>query len=104
MILCGSIAFVPVFTIAKHRGMQMPSKRASRSIAITGILYVGLAFFLIVPAMKYVGATIAAVLSSVAPLFAVLISVFFLKEHATHRTSLGVLATVVGILFIVTEL
>ncbi len=79
----------------------MPSKRASRIIAITGILDVGLAFFLIVVAVKYVGATIAAVLSSVAPLFAVPISVFFLKEHATHRTSLGVLSTVIGIVLVV---
>jgi len=101
MILCGSIAFVPLFSIAKYRGMQMPSRRASKIVAITGILDMGFAFFLIVVATKYVGATIAAVLSSSAPLFAVPISVIFLNEHATRKTSIGVLATVIGIVFVI---
>jgi drug/metabolite transporter (DMT)-like permease len=101
MILCGSIAFVPLFSIAKYRGMEMPSRRASKIVAITGILDMGFAFFLIVVAVKYVGATIAAVLSSVAPMFAVPISVIFLNEHATRKTSIGVLATVIGIMFVI---
>ena len=51
MILCGSIAFVPLFSIAKYRGMKMPSRRASKIVAITGILDMGFAFFLSVDAV-----------------------------------------------------
>ncbi|OLS23624.1 MAG: hypothetical protein ThorAB25_24350 [Candidatus Thorarchaeota archaeon AB_25] len=101
MILCGSIAFVPLFGFAMSKGMQMPSRRASKIVAITGILDMGMAFFLSVVSVKYVGATIAAVLSSVAPLFAVPISVVFLDEHGTRKTSIGVLATVIGIILVI---
>ena len=101
MILCGSIAFVPLFGLAQKKGMKMPSRRASKIVAITGILDMGMAFFLIVVSVKYVGATIAAVLSSVAPLFAVPISIVFLNEHGTRKTSIGVLATVIGIILVI---
>ncbi|MHA2078827.1 MAG: EamA family transporter [Candidatus Thorarchaeota archaeon] len=78
-----------------------PSRRASKIVGITGILDMGMAFFLSVVSVKYVGATIAAVVTSVAPLFAVPISVVFLKEHGTRKTSLGVLATVIGIILVI---
>ncbi|MHA2117087.1 MAG: DMT family transporter [Candidatus Thorarchaeota archaeon] len=101
MILCGSIAFVPLFGLARHKGMQMPSRRASKIVGITGILDMGMAFFLSVVSVKYVGATIAAVVTSVAPLFAVPISVVFLKEHGTRKTSIGALTTVIGIILVI---
>jgi drug/metabolite transporter (DMT)-like permease len=101
MLLGGSVIFVPLLSLTKKAGIQMPSRRASKIIAITGLVDLGLSFLLIIVAVKYVGATIAAVLSSVAPLFAVPISVFYLKEHATRRTAFGVLATVIGIILVI---
>ncbi|MFW9850275.1 MAG: DMT family transporter [Candidatus Thorarchaeota archaeon] len=101
MILCGSVVFVPLLSVAKVKGIQMPSRRSSKIIAITGLFDLGLSFLLIIVAVKYVGATIASVLSSIAPLFAVPISVFYLNEHATKSTALGVLATVIGIILVI---
>lgn len=55
------------------------------------------ATILYVIAVKHAGASKAAVLSSVAPLFAVPLSFFMLKERITVRLSVGVMLSVIGI-------
>ncbi|MHA2212962.1 MAG: EamA family transporter, partial [Candidatus Thorarchaeota archaeon] len=101
LVLSGSIAFVPVFGLAKQRGMPMPTLNATRLVAIAGMIEICLGFLLFLTAVKYAGATISAVTSSAAPLFAVPISVFYLKERVTWRTTIGVIVTVIGIVLVV---
>jgi drug/metabolite transporter (DMT)-like permease len=51
--------------------------------------------------VKLIGAAVASVLGSLSPLFALPISVFFLKEHVSWKSLLGVLLTVSGVIMVV---
>ncbi|MFW9908347.1 MAG: DMT family transporter [Candidatus Thorarchaeota archaeon] len=100
-VVVGSIAFVPIFIIAKFRGMPSPTRKAAKFVAAAGFLGMAVGSLLYVTGVKYAGATIASVLASLSPLFAVPISIFFLKEHLTRRASLGVIATIIGVVLVV---
>ncbi|UCE09952.1 MAG: DMT family transporter [Candidatus Thorarchaeota archaeon] len=97
----GSIAFVPMFAVARYRGMPRPTMRATKVVAIAGFFGMGIGSLLYVTAVKYAGAAITSVLASTAPLWAVPVSVFFLKERLTRMSVVGILATVVGVFLVI---
>jgi drug/metabolite transporter (DMT)-like permease len=100
-VFVGSVALVPVFGTAAWRGMPMPSARATKLIAITGFLGMGIGSLLYVMAVKLAGAAVTSVVGATAPLFAVPISVLFLKEKLGRTASVGIVATVVGVVLVV---
>ncbi|RLI55121.1 MAG: hypothetical protein DRP09_10795 [Candidatus Thorarchaeota archaeon] len=100
-VTIGSIAFVPMFLIARHHGMALPSRRATGRVAIAGFFGMAIGSVLYVIAVASVGAAIMSVIASTAPVFAVPVSVFFLKEKLTRVAVLGVVLTLVGIVLVV---
>ncbi len=100
-ITIGSLAFLPMMAVARTKGMPLPSKRVTKIIAITGLFGMGFGSILYVTAVTYAGAAITSVIASTAPLFAVPISVIFLKERLTVLTVIGILATVFGVILVV---
>ncbi len=97
----GSVAFIPMFLIAKQRGMPTPPKRTVKIISVAGLLGMGLGSLLYVSTIKFVGASITSVLGSLSPLFALPISMVFLKERITRVAMLGVVATIAGVILVV---
>jgi len=100
-ILFGSIAFVPMFAVARHQGMPWPTRRATKRVIVAGFFGMALGSILYVGAVAMVGAAIMSVIASTAPLFAIPVSVFVLKEKVTPLALVGVALTLTGVTLVV---
>jgi uncharacterized membrane protein len=97
----GSLAMLPVFSYSLKRREKPLSKRALRLVSIAGLFGYGVASLLYVASIKLVGATIGAVIGSTAPLFALPISMVYLREKVTWKGLVGTMATIIGIWLVV---
>ncbi|UCH05462.1 MAG: DMT family transporter [Candidatus Thorarchaeota archaeon] len=100
-VLFGSAEFVPLFLLARHQGMPMPTQRAAKIVAFAGLFGMAIGSLLYVWMVKLIEAAMGSVIGSTSPLFAVPISVLYLKERLTALAAVGVLATVVGVMLVV---
>ncbi|MGY5874608.1 MAG: DMT family transporter [Candidatus Thorarchaeota archaeon] len=100
-MLVGSGIFIPLFLGARHRGMKMPSRGATKIVLVGGFLGMALGALLYTYTVSQIGASVAALLGSTAPLFALPISIIFLKERYTSRSIFGVMLTVIGVILVV---
>ncbi len=103
-MLFGSAIFIPLFLTARHVGMPSPSRKATRIILAGGFLGMTLGSLLYTYAVQLIGASVAALLGSTAPLFALPISIFILKENYSLQSILGALLTVFGVILVVIAL
>ena len=103
-VVVGSVAFLPVIAAAAIGKIRIPSKRATTYIIIAAFFGMAVGSLLYVAAVAMTGATIISVISSTAPLYAVPVSVFFLKEKLTKVAGVGILATIVGVVLVVVGL
>ncbi len=97
----GSIAMIPVFSFSMKKRSRPLSKRAIKIVAVAGFFGMGFASLLYVASIKMIGATIGAVIGSTAPLFALPVSIFYLKEQITWKGIVGTIATIIGIWLVV---
>ena len=97
----GSVAFVPMFIIAKQRGMPTPPQRTVKIIAVAGFFGMGLGSLLYVTTIKFLGAAVTSVIGSLSPLFALPISIIFLKERITRVAMIGVAITIAGVILVI---
>jgi len=100
MIFGGAI-FIPLCLTAVKRGMPTPTKRAAKIVMAAGFLGMTLGTLLYTYTVKLIGASVASLLGSTSPLFAVPISIIFLKESFSLRSIAGVLLTVVGVILVI---
>ena len=100
-VVFGSVAFIPLFLVAKHRGMPMPPRRTTKIIVVAGLFGMGLGSLLYVSTVKLVGAAVTSVIGSLSPLFALPISIIFLKERITRVVMIGVVVTIAGVILVV---
>ena len=100
MIFGGAI-FVPIFLTAMKSGMSIPSRRATKIVMAAGFLGMTMGTLLYTYTVKLIGASIAALLGSTSPLFAIPISVMLLKESFNRKSLLGVSLTVFGVALVV---
>ena len=100
-IIFGSIVFIPMVGFATSRGMPRPTKRAAKLVVVAAFFGMAVGSLLYVAAVKYAGAAIASVMGTVAPLFAVPVSVFYLKERLTRMAALGIAFTVIGVVMVI---
>ncbi|HXH81476.1 MAG TPA: DMT family transporter, partial [Candidatus Tectomicrobia bacterium] len=77
--------------LPRLREPGVPARLAVLSLlsAVSSVMFVG--------GIKYAGVTVAAVLSSTAPLFAIPLGMIFLAERLPVRALVGALVTVAGI-------
>jgi len=97
----GSLVMVPIFILSRKQGASLPTKKATKVIIIGSVVGFAIGSLLYVASIKYVGATITAVVSTTAPLFALPLSFLHLKEHITARVVLGTLIAVIGVVLAV---
>ncbi len=100
-VVVGSIAFVPMVAVAQMNGRSLPPRKATIRVIIAGFFGMAVGSLLYVAAVAMVGAAIMSVISSTAPLFAIPVSVFFLKERLTRIAGIGILATIIGVVLVV---
>jgi drug/metabolite transporter (DMT)-like permease len=93
----GSVMIAPAFYWSKSRGMPIPSRRGIKIMAIAGFFGMALASTFWVASVKYVGATLSAIIGSVAPLIALPFSVKLLNENVNWKVGIGTIATILGI-------
>ncbi|MCC6387929.1 MAG: DMT family transporter [Dehalococcoidia bacterium] len=89
--------------VTAPEALRMPfrDKRNIGAIVVTGIVGTAFGSLMYVYAVGEAGAARTTILSSVSPLMALPLSVFFLGERLTPRVVAGTLACVLGILFVV---
>ncbi|MFW9830949.1 MAG: DMT family transporter [Candidatus Thorarchaeota archaeon] len=100
-ILAGAVFLLPVFLIARQRGMSLPTRRATKLTIIAGFFGMGIGSILYVNAVYFTGAAVTSVISSTAPLFALPFAIFYLKEKVTPVILLGTLLTIIGVWLVV---
>ena len=93
----GSVLLAPVFYGSWRIGMPLPSRRGMKIIGVAGIFGMAFASTFYVASIKYIGATLGAIVGSTAPLFALPFSMRYLDEPINWKVGLGTLATVLGI-------
>ncbi len=100
-VAVGSIAFVPMVAVAQMNGRSLPPRKATIRVMVAGFFGMAVGSLLYVAAVAMIGAAIMSVISSTAPLFAIPVSVFFLKERLTLIAGVGILATIIGVVLVV---
>ncbi|MFW9768400.1 MAG: DMT family transporter [Candidatus Thorarchaeota archaeon] len=97
----GAGVIAPLFAGAVKRGMPKPTRRATKIVLVAAFFGMAWGSLLYTYAVKVIGAAVASVLGSISPLFALPISIFFLKEKFSHMSILGALMTVSGVIMVV---
>ena len=97
----GAGIIAPMFLSSIRRGTPKPTRRATKIVLFAAIFGMAGGSLLYTYAVKLIGASVASVLGSISPLFALPISIVFLKEKFSHRSILGALLTVFGVVLVV---
>ncbi len=97
----GSAIFLPIVLSAKYKGMRTPPRKSTKMILAGGFLGMTVGSLLYTYTVNLIGAAVSSLLGSTAPLFALPISIFFLKERYTPKSILGALLTVLGVIMVV---
>lgn len=100
-MIFGSLAMLPIFVGARVSGNPLPSRRVSRVIILASLFGFSLGSLLWVASIKYAGATISAVVGSIAPIFALPMSISGLKERVRWSTVVGTLVATLGVILAV---
>ncbi|MHA2220825.1 MAG: DMT family transporter, partial [Candidatus Thorarchaeota archaeon] len=100
-MIFGAGLIAPLYLGATRRGMSKPSRKATKIVLVAAFFGMAWGSLLYTYVVKLIGASIASVLGSVSPLFALPISIFVLKEKFSHRSIIGVLMTVFGVILVV---
>ncbi len=103
-IIVGSAVCIPLFIGARQRGMPIPSRRTTKLTVLAGFLGMSIGSVFYITSFKYVGAAVGSVVASTSPLFAVPISLVFLKEHVSRTGVVGIAITIVGVFLVLTGL
>ena len=100
-MIFGAGIIAPLFLGSVRRGMPKPTRKATKIVLVAAFFGMAWGSLLYTYAVKMIGASVASVLGSISPLFALPISIFFLKEKVTFRSILGILLTVSGVILVV---
>jgi drug/metabolite transporter (DMT)-like permease len=100
-MLVASVVLIPIFFIKHRGGKSLPTKRITLLALLTGFLSIGLSLILYSYAVKFVGATITAVIVASAPIFTAPLSAIYLKEEMGVKVVGGTLLTIIGVILVV---
>jgi drug/metabolite transporter (DMT)-like permease len=81
-----------------HRKVQ-PNKRDLMLLILRGLLGVGV-FYAVIEAYRVISLSVTMVLFYTNPVWALLMGMYFLREHITWERGLGVIAALIGIVFL----
>ncbi|MBD3158393.1 MAG: EamA family transporter [Candidatus Lokiarchaeota archaeon] len=96
-----SFVFVPIYGLARYKGMDRPTKKATKVTAIAALFGMGFGSLLYAISVKYVGATTMSVMASMGPIFGLPMSVHHLNEKVTLRAVVGTIISIIGVTLVV---
>jgi len=96
-----SLVFVPIYGVARYRGMDQPTRKAAKITAIAAFFGMGFGSLLYAISVKYVGATTMSVMASMGPIFGLPMSVHHLNEKVTLRAVVGTIISILGVILVV---
>jgi drug/metabolite transporter (DMT)-like permease len=96
-----SVVLIPIFFITHRGGRSLPSGRITLLALLTGLFSIALSLILYSYAVKFVGATITAVIVASAPIFTAPLSAIYLKEEMGVKVVGGTLLTILGVILVV---
>jgi len=97
----GSLVMLPIFVGGRISGKPLPSRRVSKVIILASLFGFSIGSLFWVASIKYAGATISAVVGSIAPIFALPMSISGLKERVRWSTIAGTLVATLGVVLAV---
>ncbi len=100
-MLVVSIILVPIFFISLKNGRRLPTRRITGMALLTGLFGVGFSMIAYSYAVKFVGATVTAVVIAAAPVFTAPLSAVYLGEDVNRRVASGTLLTIIGVFLVV---
>lgn len=100
-MLVVSIILVPIFFMSLKGGRKLPTRRITGMALLTGFFGVGLSLIAYSYAVKYVGATVTAVVIASAPIFTAPLSALYLGEDVNRKIAFGTLLTILGVFLVV---
>lgn len=100
-MIFASIILVPFFLVSIRGRRSLPNKRVVAFASITGLVGIGLSLIAYSYAVKFVGATITAVIVASAPVFTAPLSAIFLGEDVNRRVIVGTLMTILGVILVI---
>jgi drug/metabolite transporter (DMT)-like permease len=100
-LLVASVVLIPVFMVSLRGGRKLPTRRITGMALITGFIGVGLSLIAYSYAVKYIGATITAIVVASAPVFTAPLSALYLGEVVNRRVAIGTILTVIGVFLVV---
>jgi drug/metabolite transporter (DMT)-like permease len=100
-MLVVSVVLVPVFFISLRGKRKLPTKRITGLALITGLVGVGFSLIAYSYAVKFIGATVTAVIIAAAPVFTAPLSALYLGEDVNWKVGVGTLLTIIGVVLVV---
>lgn len=100
-LLVASAILVPIFFISLKGSRKLPSSRTTGMALLTGLIGVGLSLIAFSYAVKFIGATVTAVVIAAAPVFTAPLSALYLGEDVNRHVILGTLLTIIGVFLVV---
>jgi drug/metabolite transporter (DMT)-like permease len=100
-MITASVFFVPIFLSARYHGMPQPTWHVTRIILVGAFAGTAVGSLLYVFAVKLVGATLVTVMTSLSPLFALAISIVYMKEGVSRKAGIGIILSILGVIFAV---
>jgi len=100
-MLVVSLILVPIFFISLRGNRKLPSGRTTGLALVTGLVGVGFSLIAYSYAVKFVGATVTAVVIAAAPVFTAPLSAIYLGEDVNRKVVIGTLLTIIGVFLVV---
>lgn len=100
-MLVASVIYIPIFLLSLRGGRSLPTRRISGIALVTGVFSIGISLIVYSYAIKYIGATITAVLISSAPVVTAPLSALYLQEDVNRYVGLGTILTIIGIVLVI---
>jgi len=100
-MLVASVIYIPIFLLSLRGGRSLPTRRISGIALVTGMFSIGISLIVYSYAIKYIGATITAVLISSAPVITAPLSALYLHEDVNRYVGIGTVLTIIGIILVV---
>jgi drug/metabolite transporter (DMT)-like permease len=100
-LLFASVILIPFFLISLRNGRKLPTRQVTIFAALTGLVGIGLSLIAYSYAVKYVGATVTAVIVASAPVMTAPLSAIYLNEDMNRRVVVGTLTTILGVILVI---
>ena len=100
-VFAASLILVPVFLMTMRGERKLPTRRVTTYTLLIGIISFGFGLIIYSFAVKFVGATVTALIIASGPMFTAPLSALVLDEDVNRNVAIGTIMTIIGVLMVV---